>query len=166
MAIHTASPRRPFSNPLRKNFRVLLDLPVWRRDSPHCHKLGHKSRSGVSAERRQLSIPKKTAETAQNIPDLPAFKPLAGQAVQKGPQFRIIPHNSTSFRLLPPWGGGYQMSIFIQHPLLCVALCRLMSAEISQPATVSMVQCFTRHHSTTPPLPRRPTPTNFIPARA
>jgi hypothetical protein len=65
-----------------------------------------------------------TPKNQEILADVPAITPLGCRTTRKSPQFRIIPLNSTSFRLLPPWGRGGQMWIFIQ---LRAASCRNMS---------------------------------------
>ena len=126
MEIQTPSPRRPSLNISGLFSRV--------HSRPACRRLG--DRQGNERQRNgknhgfefiplpfiplPILLPGKVFHCLQNgeepkfISDVPAITPLAYGTTQKSPKFRIIPHNSTSFRIYPQGGGGYQMANFIQ----------------------------------------------------
>jgi hypothetical protein len=165
MAIHTASPRRPFSNPLRPNSRVRAQsilrsvgrgsrraspsLPARNRLSPRftdltVQRFNDPSPLGLS----RVDYFKSTIINTEKISDVPVIKVLVIRTIQKSPKFRIIPLNSTSFRLLPPGGGGVKCRILYSHTQFTspyVGKCRQKLRAVLQP-----LQRFNLRHSVTP----------------
>ena len=118
MATHTASPRRPSPKSSERDCRNHFPVAARRQTA-----------ANFSPPVQTAALCRDAATPGNNVrfySDVPSITSLGWRAVQKSPISRILPHNPTSSRLLPPlreggWRILYSIRSFVSP---CVGLCR------------------------------------------